>query len=244
MVGRTISHYKVVSQLGSGGMGVVYDAEDTRLGRHVALKLLSPEACGDAAAMDRFLREARIVSSLSHPHICTLHDIGEFDGRQFMVMELLEGESLKQRIARGPLSFDDLLDLGVQIADALDAAHSHGVVHRDVKPANLFVTRRGLAKVLDFGVAKLSEGERAREDMAQTVATSDGTSTGSAIGTIAYMSPEQARGQEIDARSDLFSFGIVLYEMATARQPFTGPTPAVIFEGILTKAPPPPSQLN
>jgi tetratricopeptide (TPR) repeat protein len=244
MIGRTISHYQVLSQLGSGGMGVVYEAEDTRLGRHVAIKLLSPEACCEPAAMERFLREARIVSALTHPHICTLHDIGDFEGQQFMVMELLEGESLKQRIARGPLAVDDLLDVGVQIADALDAAHHHGVVHRDIKPANLFVTRRGLAKVLDFGVAKLAEAERAREDLALTSATSDRTSTGSAIGTIAYMSPEQARGQEIDARSDLFSFGTVLYEMATGRQPFAGPTPAVIFEGILTKVPPPPSQLN
>lgn len=245
MIGKTISHYRVLSQLGSGGMGVVYEAEDTRLGRHVAIKLLSPEACGDPAAMERFLREARIVSALTHPHICTLHDIGEFDGQQFMVMELLEGESLKQRIARGPIPVDDVLDAGVQVADALDAAHHHGVVHRDIKPANLFITRRGLAKVLDFGVAKLAEAERARDDLALTAAvTNDRTSTGSAIGTIAYMSPEQARGQELDARSDLFSFGVVLYEMATGRQPFAGPTPAVIFEGILTQTPPPPSQLN
>jgi eukaryotic-like serine/threonine-protein kinase len=160
MVGQTISHYRVVWQLGSGGMGVVYEAVDTRLGRHVALKLLSPEACREPQAMDRFLREARIISSLTHPHICTLHDIGEHDGQQFMVMELLEGESLRQRIARGPISLEELLDLAVQIADALDAAHSHNVVHRDVKPANLFITRRGIAKVLDFGVAKLSEAER------------------------------------------------------------------------------------
>jgi serine/threonine protein kinase/tetratricopeptide (TPR) repeat protein len=194
--------------------------------------------------MERFLREARIVSALTHPHICTLHDIGEFDGQQFMVMELLEGDSVKQRIARGPMPLDDLLDTGVQIADALDAAHFHGVVHRDIKPANLFITRRGLTKVLDFGVAKLAESERSREDLAATAAGSDRTSTGSAIGTIAYMSPEQARGQDLDARSDLFSFGVVLYEMATGRQPFAGPTPAVIFEGILTKTPPPPSQLN
>lgn len=242
MIGQTISHYRVISQLGSGGMGVVYEAEDTRLGRHVALKLLAPEACCDPAAMERFLREARIVSSLSHPHICTLHDIGTHDGRQFMVMELLEGESLKARIARGPLRLDDLLDLGVQIADALDAAHSHGVVHRDIKPANLFITRRGQAKVLDFGVAKLAEAERGAAD--ETHATREVTTAGSTVGTIGYMSPEQARGLDLDARSDLFSLGIVLYEMATGRQPFTGTTPAVIFEGILSKQPPPPSQLN
>jgi serine/threonine protein kinase len=164
MIGQIVSHYRVLSQLGSGGMGVVYEAEDTRLGRHVALKLLAPEACSDPAAMERFLREARIVSSLSHPHICTLHDIGTHAGQQFMVMELLEGESLKQRISRSPLPLDDLLELGVQIADALDAAHGHGVIHRDIKPANLFVTRRGQAKVLDFGVAKLAEAERAGDD--------------------------------------------------------------------------------
>ncbi len=244
MIGRTISHYRVLSTLGSGGMGVVYEAEDTRLGRHVALKLLSAEACCDPAAMERFHREARIISSLTHPHVCTLHDIGEADGQQFMVMELLEGEPLKQRIARGPLPLDDLFDLGVQIADGLDAAHSHGVIHRDIKPANLFVTRRGIAKVLDFGVAKLAEAEREPADSTRTKARSDVTTAGSAIGTVSYMSPEQARGQEIDARSDLFSLGVVLYEMATGKQPFAGGTPAVIFEGILTRQPVPPSHLN
>ncbi|MBA3271604.1 MAG: protein kinase, partial [Acidobacteria bacterium] len=245
MIGKTISHYRIISQLGSGGMGVVYEAEDTRLGRHVALKLLPPEARLVPEAVDRFLREARIISTLSHPHICTLHDVGEFEGQQFMVMELLEGEPLKARIARGPLALEDLLDLGAQIADALDAAHSAGVVHRDLKPANLFVNRRGQAKVLDFGVAKLAEsGPQEHPDLAQTLMGSELTTVGSAIGTVAYMSPEQARGQDIDARSDLFSFGEVLYEMATAKQAFPGPTPAVIFEGILTKQPPPPSQMN
>ena len=242
MIGHTISHYRILSELGSGGMGVVYEAEDTRLGRHVALKLLPLEAGRDGPALDRFLREARIVSTLSHPHICTLHDIGEQDGQQFMVMELLEGETLRSRIARGPLVIEDLLDLGTQIADALDSAHSAGVIHRDIKPANLFITRRGQAKVLDFGVAKLAQSERDRGDLTNT--RSDLTTAGSTVGTVAYMSPEQARGQELDARSDLFSFGLVLYEMATARQAFGGPTPAVIFEGILTKAPMPPSQLN
>jgi tetratricopeptide (TPR) repeat protein len=245
VIGRTISHYRILAELGSGGMGVVYEAEDTRLGRHVALKLLPAAMCCEPDAVSRFLREARIVSSLSHPHICTLHDIGEHDGRQFMVMELLEGESLKTRIARGPLPLDDLLELGAQIADALDAAHSAGVVHRDIKPANLFVTRRGQAKVLDFGVAKLAEtGSSERPDLAQTMAGSDLTTVGSAIGTVAYMSPEQARGQEIDARSDLFSFGEVLYEMATGKQAFPGPTPGAVFEGILTRQPEPASHLN
>ena len=226
-------------------MGVVYEAEDTRLGRHVAIKLLSLEAGSDPQAMDRFLREARIISSLSHPHICTLHDIGEHQGQQFMVMELLEGEALKSRLARGPLALDDLLELGAQIADALDAAHSAGVVHRDIKSANLFITRRHQAKVLDFGVAKLSRLEhQGQPDAEQTVARSDLTTAGGAIGTISYMSPEQARGQELDARSDLFSFGLVLYEMATGRQAFSGPTSAVIFEGILTQSPEPPSRLN
>ena len=244
MIGRTISHYRILSQLGSGGMGVVYEAEDTRLGRHVALKLLPADTCSDAAAMDRFLREARIVSSLSHPHICTLHDIGAEDGQQFMVMELLEGESLKQRISRGPLPIDEVLDLGAQIADALDAAHAHGVIHRDIKPANLFVTRRGLAKVLDFGIAKLASGAPERADIDRTLAAGELTTVGAAIGTVAYMSPEQARGQELDARSDLFSFGLVLYEMATGQPAFSGPTPAVIFEGLLTQQPQTPSQLN
>jgi tetratricopeptide (TPR) repeat protein len=224
-------------------MGEVYEAEDSRLGRHVAIKLLPTEACRVPEALERFLREARIVSTLSHPHICTLHDIGESDGQHFMVMELLDGEPLKDRIARGPLPLDQLLDYGVQIADALDAAHGAGVVHRDIKPANLFITRRGQAKVLDFGVAKLAQGPEGQGDE-HTRATSELTTAGSAIGTVAYMSPEQARGQDIDARSDLFSFGEVLYEMATGRPAFSGSTHAVIFEGILTRQPTPPSELN
>jgi tetratricopeptide (TPR) repeat protein len=245
VIGRTISHYRILAPLGSGGMGVVYEAEDTRLGRHVAVKLLPAETDRDPATLDRFMREARIVSSLTHPHICTLHDIGEHDGQQFMVMELLEGESLKQRLGRGALPMDEVLELGAQIADALDAAHSHGVIHRDIKPANLFITRRGLAKVLDFGIAKLAQsGGHERPELDRTIAASDKTTAGSTLGTVAYMSPEQARGLELDARSDLFSFGDVLYEMATGQPAFSGATSAVVFEGILTKQPIPPSQLN
>jgi tetratricopeptide (TPR) repeat protein len=247
MVGQTLSHYRIVAELGSGGMGTVYEAEDTRLGRRVAIKLLSDEACCNPQAMERFLREARIVSSLSHPHIAVLHDIGEHTGQQFMVMELLEGEPLKTRIARGPIRIDHVLELGVQIADALDAAHAQNVVHRDIKPANLFVTRRGQAKVLDFGVAKLAErGDNGDGVNLAATRSGDGglTIVGTAIGTVAYMSPEQARGLDIDQRSDIFSFGVVLYEMVTGRPPFEGATPAVIFEGILGKTPPPASTMN
>ncbi len=243
MIGQTISHYKILSRLGAGGMGVVYEAEDTRLGRKVAIKFLPDDANTDADAIQRFEREARVISNLNHPYICTLFDIGVHDSRQFMVMELLDGQLLKDRIAKGPLPAEDVIELGAQIADALDAAHSQGVVHRDIKPANLFVTRRGSIKVLDFGVAKLSES--GRSDYGATVAGTDQlTSMGTTIGTISYMSPEQARGQEIDARSDLFSAGVVLYEMACGQLPFQGTTPATIFEGLLTKAPAPPSQIK
>ena len=243
MIGETISHYKILSRLGAGGMGVVYEAEDTRLGRKVAIKFLPDDLNADAEAAQRFLREARVVSNLNHPHICTLHDIGTHDARQFMVMELLDGQSLKDRIARGALSIDDVLDLGAQMADALDAAHQQGVVHRDIKPANLFLTRRGTLKVLDFGVAKLSQSVRG--DLDATLAPTDQlTSMGTTIGTVSYMSPEQARGQEIDARSDLFSAGVVLYEMATGQLPFQGATVATIFEGLLTKQPAAPSSIK
>ncbi len=245
MIGQTVSHYKILSRLGAGGMGIVYEAEDTRLGRKVAIKFLPDDASSDAEAIQRFQREARVISNLNHPYICTLHDIGSLDGKQFMVMELLEGQSLKDRLARGPLPIDDVLELGAQVADALDAAHAQGVVHRDIKPANLFVTKRGTLKVLDFGVAKLNEAGRSSDGLSATMGGSDQLTTmGTTIGTISYMSPEQARGQEIDARSDLFSAGVVLYEMAAGQLPFQGPTVATIFEGILTKAPTPPSELK
>ena len=243
MIGETISHYRILSRLGAGGMGVVYEAEDTRLGRKVAIKFLPDEASADSEAVQRFLREARVVSNLNHPHICTLHDIGTHQGKQFMVMELLDGQSLKDRIARGSISVDDVLEVGAQMADALEAAHAQGIVHRDIKPANLFVTRRGTLKVLDFGVAKLGESSRG-DDSTALGATDQLTTMGTTIGTVSYMSPEQARGQDIDARSDVFSAGVVLYEMATGQLPFKGSTVATIFEGLLTKPPAAPSQLK
>jgi tetratricopeptide (TPR) repeat protein len=246
VIGQTVSHYKILSRLGAGGMGVVYEAEDTRLGRKVAIKFLPDETSADADTIQRFQREARVISNLNHPYICTLYDIGTHDSRQFMVMELLDGQPLKDRIARGGLPLEDVLELGAQIADALDAAHAQGVVHRDIKPANLFVTRRGLIKVLDFGVAKLNEaGRPGAGDLSATLGAADHLTTmGTTIGTVAYMSPEQARGQEIDSRSDLFSAGVVLYEMATGQLPFQGATAATIFEGLLTREPTPPSQIK
>jgi len=262
VIGETISHYRVLSRLGAGGMGVVYEAEDTRLGRKVAIKFLPDEANADAEAVQRFLREARVISSLNHPHICTLYDIGDHpstpdrsreaqpggrsgQAQQFMVMELLDGLSLKDRVAKGAMPLEEVLELGAQMADALDAAHTQGIVHRDIKPANLFITRRGILKVLDFGVAKLSKAVRGREHLDSTIAATDQlTMMGTTIGTVSYMSPEQARGQEIDARSDVFSAGIVLYEMATGQLPFPGTTVATIFEGLLTKKAPAPSQVQ
>ena len=247
MLGRTISHYHITSQLGEGGMGIVYEAEDTNLGRHVALKFLTPAMAGDEGLLQRFQREARAASSLNHPNICTIHGIEQFESEHFIVMELLVGESLADRISRGPLDINSLLTLGVQIVDALESAHSKGIVHRDLKPANIFVTSRGQAKILDFGLAKMDRlalGSKADSELQTAVRQEDLTQAGSTLGTVSYMSPEQARGQVTDARTDLFSFGTVLYQMATGVLPFQGETSAVVFEAILNRDPTPVNQLN
>ncbi len=248
LVGKSILHYSVVKKLGAGGMGVVYEAEDSRLGRHVALKFLSRDFEQDTYALERFKQEARAASALNHPNICTIYAIEECDGQHFIAMELLEGESLSDKIDGHPLPLDKILDIGIQITDALDVAHHKGIVHRDLKPANIFLTTRGQAKILDFGLAKLTYDRRAALETvageAATAAPLHLTSPGMAIGTVAYMSPEQARGEELDGRSDLFSMGAILYEMATGKIPFDGNTSAVIFQGILDRNPRPVDELN
>jgi serine/threonine protein kinase/TolA-binding protein len=247
MIGQLVSHYRVIEQIGAGGMGVVYRAEDTRLGRPLVLKFLPAAASRDPMALERFEREARSASSMNHPGICTVYDIGEFEGQRYIAMEYLEGQPLDRFIGGKPVAVPTLIGLAVQITDAIELAHTEGILHRDIKPANIFITKRGHAKVLDFGLAKLAAGDSevsALDATAQTLAAHVLTTAGVAVGTVAYMSPEQARGEELDTRSDLFSLGVVLHEMATGRQAFAGPTAAVVFDAILNRTPPPIVSVN